>query len=380
MSRPSLFFELLASDAEPTRTAYENAIESVITYPSQVAGLVNDHDEDTFLFYLTTRSQRLATFYQRLQSSQHLDPKRPSTDAIAEGTVTLLLEILHPAHELLGDTVMLGLLAPALSICFTTRPHSLRKLAAMIAGCGKLLEHLASDPSGSRAICQWIEVPSAFVQETETLETWTARILHMARSCVLSHGVTNEIQRWKVLRDLKQALRNLDDRTSKNAEARPQDGVLRLANMTQLKKDDDKKAYLGKRQESHENQFPLLEDDLVRSLDVFELPAPRSSRMVQSLIEKLEGEITLGFLCGAAKTFPCKSCNAALQSTNQVWKDSDDETDEGILPLSDLPLDVFGKTIGIWKIVLSMPALRSIQNIRSSGQFYSLKNALKVYN
>ena len=90
--------------------------------------------------------------------------------------------------------------------------------------------------------------------------------------------------------------------------------------------------------------------------------------MLRNTIEILDSEKTIAILCTALETFPCRLCNEAARyvswpvgGANSATRADDSEA------MHKPGLDVLGKRMGNWKVLLSKQALKSMQNLNRSG-------------
>jgi hypothetical protein len=364
MSKRSCLSTLLLSDGEPTFTLYDDVIESVTESPEQISALLSDNIRDRILIHITTRGDRLIHFFHLLHS------RRLTTGKIAAQIVRLLSSLVPSLYELVDEATLLKLIVYALCAVLPCSPPTLGNLMTVITDCGNLMERLTSDRSCSEVIKDWARSSRSTVRDAATLEMWTRRVMEMTCSCTSDHGVAEEIRRWSALMSLKSSLLELEhmhaQQTGEFQHQSSNSDLPLLAGMTQLIK-DDKKTYRA-RQQKPNDCLPDL-DDVVELLGVFDLPVPASCRMLRNTIERLESEETIAILCAAVATFPCRLCNEAArhasspptEAANSATRDEDAEA------ARKLGLDVLGKRMGNWKVLLSKQALKSIQDLNHSG-------------
>jgi len=327
-------------------TSYKEAVDGVV----QDLQLISCLTDDSVKIHLTTHSHRLARFFCILRST--FPSVRPSrTNEIAAKVTDLLAQLLPDLHQLLEPRKLAESLVPALGVCLApSQPRGLRTLGKVLCACGDLLEYLASNPSGSTVICQWAYLPTTLALHVETLAIWTEKFSGMISACIGDHSIAPAIQQWGNLKVLQGLLRNLEQR---------------------LLGEEGKK---NTRLQLTKPAFPSLADDIKGLLKNFGLAEPQSRRMVQSHIETLSHETTALILQSIVTSFPCKHCIPGLGSTSQ--SDDAETTENTIAAGSDLELDVLGKGVGIWKVLLSAPALKSIQTISQAGLFDRLRAKL----
>jgi len=397
---------LLESEVEPSRNVYDETVNDIIRHPEHLSSLAQGDTKEKILLHLTTHSHRLAHLFHRLHTFQKLQPKPPirrypasvrdrafqylpsepaARDRIALETVTLLLEILPTFPGIIEIARVVELLVPALNVCFVSQPPTLRKLASVLAGYGNILEHLISDESGGETVCHWVCLPITVTQDAATLETWTRRLVDLVGSCTVKHGIPKEIQRWGTLMGLTRALYRLQEHIERESLLRSQqsirDATSSSARMTALDP-NNRKARVTSKQEAlgaPDTHGLTLDDDLLVSLREFGLEVPSSRSELQQAIQTLKGKETVLILRVIAKSFPCKLCKEALSlatpRTNFVAV-----SDESLATVSNLQVDILGKLVGVWKVLLSVQALKSIQGLNRSGKYSLFKEATDPIN
>ena len=340
---------LLSEEEEPTHSLYREAVEIVVRDPYHLEHLTEGHVKDTVLIHITTRAHRLALLFDGLHRSVRTVPRSSSTFQVAAATTNFLTLILPDVNQLLKPPKVLEFLVPSLEVCFAPphRPPVLRKLAHVLGNCGTLLEYLASDRFGSRIVRQWAYLPSDAALDRGTQEAWTERLANMISSCPGYHNVAPSIQHWAMLIPLKRNLEALE---------------------AMMLEEEDNGVSLARPQATKTHFFPL-KDDIISMLNLFDLKAPESRRMVQSHIDFLKRNKTPAILHSIVTSFPCKRCTPALglppRSTNA------ESHDQNTTAISSLDIDVLGKAVGVWKVLLSGPALKSVQNLSRLGRRFT---------
>ena len=376
---------LLESELEPSRKFYDDTVKAIIRHPELISSLTQN-DPEELLLHLTQRSHRLAQLFDRLHDFQKLPPERPirhdqaahglpskalTRDRIASETVTLLLNILPTFHGIIEPTQVVELLIPALESCFVSSPPTLRKLASIIGGYDGVLEHLSCDECGGETLRRWVSLFITTMQDTATLKTWTRRLVDLVESCATKHGVLKDIQRWQTLMSLTKALYRLQENVEQQSKLRSQQWRQKAtyppAHMTALDP-ENKKAYISKMRKEPEVLDFKIDDDLLMSLQQFGLRPPTSGSELREAIQTLEGKTTISILRTMANTFPCKLCKEALRlPTPRASCIATTVSNENHTVVSNLEMDILGKLIGQWKVLLSTKALKSIQSLNQLG-------------
>lgn len=381
-SSPSLV-SLLESELEPSRSAYLEIAKSIINDPGQISNLIQDDRKEETLLHLIAHSGRLAHLFRCVHDVQEIPLNRergrrampPRTfvrDSIASEIVIFFLELLPMFSGILEDTQVIELLVSALENCLLSQSPSLQKLARALADNGNLLERLVSDDSSGEILQRWVSSPTIATQDSNTLEIWTQRLVDLVNSCTGKHGLHNEIQRWKTLVDLKNAFNAARQSMEKNSQLRAQqlaqDMPISSAHMIALDS-DNKKSYIASGQKRSE-AYPIeIDENLHGPIRKFGLQLPSTRSELEQAIRTLEGKTTISILSAVARTYPCKLCKEALSLViSGVNAEVAAISDKSLPTLPPLEIDIFGKSIGIWKILLSVQAMKSLQSLSRSGK------------
>lgn len=350
MVKHLLVATLLEARSEPTAKYFAEAVKAVIRDPEQLSCLANENIKGQILVHLTINGDRFSLFFHQLQL-RLLDP--PTSERIAIVTSDLLSDIFQELHQLLSHEPkrLVRIVMPALEVCLrSSNRKGLRRLALVFDSCNNFVKYLAADLSGSSIIQRWIDLPSSLALTPESQAAWTDDLVQMISSCQTSHKVEVAVKEWAKLKSLKSSLQVLE--------------------LDLLQQEDNKKTKTQQQQSS----LAFLENGSEQLLVAFDLPRPKSRRMVQQHIETLSGQMTARILHSIVSSFPCKLC---IPSAEARSLDMDLEVpDESRQVVSDLQLDVFGKAIWDWKVVISEAALKSMKAISRDRLFNSVKEAL----
>lgn len=375
---------LLESEEEPNRTAYDEIARIIIDNPRQLSCLVQDRTEETLL-HLIPHSDRLARLFRcireiielqlsRQHASKTLPPRISTRDHIASEIVTLLLELLPKLPGIIEITGLVELLVSALEICVPAQPLSLQKLATLLADYGNILEQLASDESGGKLLHKWVCLSLTVTQDAATLETWTRRLVNLVESCTGKHAIPNEIQNWKALLNVKKSLYSARENMARKSELRAQQmarDVTRLSDKMIALEPDNKKAHIAARQERPAANDITLSKELLMSMNELGLHVPTSRSELEEAIRTLEGEATILILRCIVGTFPCKLCTEALKIVNpRTAFNINTSGDEGLPTVARLEMDVFGEMVGVWDVLLSAQAKKSLQGLHHPGKSF----------
>ena len=381
-SSPTIF-TLFESDFEPSRNAYVEIAHSIINDPRKISNIVQDDRKEETLLHLIAHSGRLAYLFRctrdlqesslnREASRRAVQPYTLANDHIASEIVILFLELLPSFAGILEDAQVIELLVAALENCLLSQSPSLRKLATALAVDENILEHLASDESSGEILQKWISLPIAATQDATTLEIWTQRLVDLVNLCTGKHGIRNEIQRWKTLVDLKKAFFSAQESIEQNSQLQAQQWAqampVSFAHMIALDP-ENKKSYIASGKERAESYIIKLNENLHGLIMELGLRIPSTRSELEQAIRTLEGEATISILRDVVSTFPCKLCKEALRLAHSRTNFNVAAASDKSLPtVPPLELDIFGEPIGVWKIVLSVHAIKNLQSLSRSGK------------
>lgn len=315
-----------AGEEEPSVSSYKAAAAHVVQDPHQLNRLTENANKDSLLIYLTEHGACFARFFQHLYSA--LPPSKFSeAHTVAECVSNMLAELLQDLCQLLRDDLgeVLRILCPGLDVCLQpTQPRGTRHLASVMTGCDNFFEHLAADPHGSAVMSRWVSFPGDLALDANLQVVWIEKLSNMVSDCSSNHDISATLQLWANVVALKQALRGLATEKAKKSVA-------------------------------------ALDDETQSLLKSFNLAIPGSIRMVQSHIEDLSNRHTLPTLRSIVGSFPCKYCLSSSISLPLI-----PSFEEEVEPdASDLYIDILGKGIGVWKVLVAEPVFTKIQNMGS---------------
>lgn len=103
---------------------------------------------------------------------------------------------------------------------------------------------------------------------------------------------------------------------------------------------------------------------MVQQLSFLNIDKPGSLRAIQSIQEELESERMVSVLHTALKSFPCRFWERVIGTLTFIkHKIKAPGNDTG----SGARYDIFGKRVGLWKVLLSDQAFKSSRKLVRSG-------------
>ena len=106
------------------------------------------------------------------------------------------------------------------------------------------------------------------------------------------------------------------------------------------------------------HELPIPPKDLALASLVTE---PESRAALRNVMERLEGDETSKVLLSIMTHFPCELYLQGVGSSPQTPNVG--IIDESVGAVSNLQTEILGKALGVWQILLSVQALRSLQEM-----------------
>ena len=341
----------LLTEIEPTAALCGKAVERVSQDSEEIRSLTEDPVRGDLLVQFPTNYDRFENFFHRLHSA--LAKQQQQVTEIAQATSVLLRDLLRDLYQLMRNKPeeLVRVLVPAFQVCLLPpQPRGLPELALVLDDCEKLLEYFLTHPTGALVIRCWAEIGSTVALGIDSQILWTNKMASMISSCSADHKLGLTVQRWPKMQKLRNVLREL--------QAEP------------LKQENKKaaKAY------AKESRSLRLDDDFKKLLAAFNLPAPQSQRMAQRHLTVISNKIMPDFLRPMIQSFPCKAC---VPGSRFAYSQEDAETaEEPLQEISNLHLNMFGKSSTEWKIVISEPVLKDLKAIGKNDSFEAIQETL----
>lgn len=354
---------LLAAEEEPTQRVYQEIYRQIVAKPYNLSDLAKNDGDSALLTVVTQHGHRFTRLFDQIFSKGHQLPKGFPLNAIATETIALIQYLIANLHT--DARQLVTILLPAVHACFTSKVPHVRHLASALIQYENLAELVVSVREGAEAIVNWVYSPVCLTQDEATLEAWTDKLVQMIQLCAADHHVDQSIARWGLLKTLKISLQELRQRhETQNATKFNGQNLPAPANMKKLTV-DQKKSRNIQHLDSGNPSFDI-DDGLSELLKQFAIPFPTSSRKLEEAMVLLEGERTIIILQVLVSSFPCNMCEATYQECISTSHSSDTiaEVDHNIpLPLQ-FDINLFGRMIGHWELLLSSPALSTFHNCK----------------
>ncbi|KAF8461600.1 hypothetical protein BDZ91DRAFT_736591 [Kalaharituber pfeilii] len=347
------FLELIF-DESPIRRhgTWVKAHDSLQKYPDQLTTLTNNAQFlNTFIADFDRYGGRVVQF---LQNAENYLPRTPeglqSRKFLGNLMVDrLLVPLLDDQYYHLTDKETCFELLMSTLLLADHTGNRLRGLANRLSGIPGLLGKLISSDRSSDFLEDWVNALGRNHPDPSTLRGWTEVIANLSDTCVEGHDNIEEfLDKWNSLQVLRQQLHQ---------------------------------SRISLTQNPHDHfSFPEEIQNLLRDL---RLPTPNSELTLISAIKAVEVTFTFEILAALIRAMPCWVCFSkcaggihTLPAASHNRRRSSvkfDPTEADTIMYADL----FGTSLGKWKITLSGQALKDLQQSQSEGNFDHIWSKLK---
>ncbi|KAL8966882.1 MAG: hypothetical protein Q9197_005739 [Variospora fuerteventurae] len=365
MAGASPILELLAAEGKPKVNEYHYVCHRIIAQPSLISDLVNDDLSSELIFHLTHHNHRLVQLFHTLFSKKY----QPSRSFPSQSIVGAIIVLFNKLLQVIDVTLSLNLLLPVIQPCMTDGASNVRGMASILVLYDDLARRLVCNDTGAEAIKAFVFSSNPAVRNAQLQEAWTEKLARIITACHFGHDLNTELRTWEDLKHAKGCLNQVKhDIPSSRQVSSP-------AHMHLLGA-QSRRSSISEHLEPHDVSLALPEG-LCDILGRFGIGLPSSTAQLKALIEDLEGPKTLSLLRAFARTLPCDWCKLAsdrgehLSQDNPIIRESNSK-----IPDLEFSMDVFGQSVGIWDVLLSTPALTTLQERQQAKTAGSLEGKL----
>lgn len=379
MAESSPVLRLLVADEEPSEKLYQVVSTQIIGNPLLLSSLTGTDESSALLFGITTHKNRLSHLFDRIfNPSKNLSKEKAHVQALTTAAIIFFKHV-RVTLKAVDDTQFLKLLLPMLQTCVGSDVPGIRNLFWIIIQRESVAEHLLTESAGTAAVFAWACSANQKSRDPATLEAWTEKVISMVKLCPGEHDLSDTINRWGILNDLKAHLKATEQQitialmTSQNNQEPPN-----LARMGQL--NEQKRQLLVAQHFDLQAKYLQFPEEVVLTMTTLHLEIPKSLRKLRETINTLEDGETLPLLQAALRELPCTACGLRLRTVGvESQSNGNAKTFPQLVPLPSFNMDVFGKVVGSWEVLLSSPALSALQSLQYTSEIDSrtIKQKLK---
>lgn len=356
---------LLLQKESPNHHEYLHAASSIAQDVSQIGFLLDDEPtRDSVFLHLDRVLPRLQSLFEVLSS------KGTSQKVAEEISENLLLPLIQENDQIISLDQACHLVGFGLPVIVSYPSPHLKQVAEALIVTEGLLDRLVSHKEYSEVLKAWFQSKNSFL-EVKLLQKLTDTLVKLCDACSADHGTVGVSKRWHEAQALKESLELLigDIQEEEQKKSQKSRDLPLLAGLRRLDV-DDKKANIARHKTLTRLEVP---QDITDRLARFSIAKPESLRALQITLQKLEGDETMSIMCSALRTFPCRFCLERLTGAVSLALVATEKHD----PFTDVKLDIFGKRVGLWKVLLSNRVLKDAKKLARSGKIYYILKGLR---
>ncbi|KUM63621.1 hypothetical protein ACN42_g3458 [Penicillium freii] len=362
---------LILLQEKPGLHEYNHALSSVEKYYTRLQRAMQDgaiHDQ------LVLKPDQ--THSRLMRSFEILRAKQLPSPVAEEIFKTMVLPFVH--DNIFSPPQRIQLVGAALPLITKQHSQFLRDLTNTLLSSHDLFDHLVANEKYTVVLKEWLlskrnHLPIALSRQVGD------RLISMCNACSADHGTGAIVESWDIAQKLIESINSLIDTSYEEELKRVKvENLPPLESMKVLNRDDKKStpAQRGTKKEC-QNEFKI-SDEILQQMNHFDLPPPLSARGLTHVGEQLQNEIIPALMRSALESFPCRICLDRLTTgslAGTLASSADLPSDRTTAPGSTQ--DIFGKRVGIWKVLLSDIAFKNAKKLVHGGDFGGVEQKLR---
>jgi hypothetical protein len=309
------------------------------------------------------------THFRLLKSFEILRVKQLPGPVAEEIFKVMVLSFIN--DNIFSPAQLIQLVGSALPIITkqSSQPQYLRDVVEVLLASQSLLDHLVANEEYSAVLKTWMSsgnnLPVAVLRQVGD------NVISMCNVCSADHGTTTISESWDIAVQLETSLISLEKSHEEELNRVTIKNLPPLEAMKVLQL-DDKKSNSSQLNKDHKKDLQI-PDELLAHLHRFDITAPLSVRGITLACEKVQNKIIPELLRSALESFPCRMCLDRLKgSLTPLMVAVQTDMPSGNSKQFDDVQDIFGKRIGLWKVLLSDTALKTARMLAGEGRFDTL--------
>ena len=365
MAQKPTLLALLLRESPPSHLEYSTTALSISSYSYDL--LKTFHGQSTCDLVLLHTDRVLPRLEKLFKAVQPIQLPPNVSEELFKG---LVLPLIQGNDQLITVDQSFSLVGSAIPIIAKTSPSCFGKAAEILVAVDGLLERLLSHERYSEALKELLISKKDHVGKSLTMSL-TDRLVSMTYDCNASHGIESTCHEWKIVRPLMASLEALarsigedESRSLQKTRDLPLLAGMRILNF------DDKKTNIARQSKTKGFTIP---ESILKQLSSLDIGRPGSLRAIQSVQEELEGERVDSILRTVLESYPCRFCWERLIGAMTIPKHKTKSSEHSVG--NSTKYDIFGKRVGLWKVLLSDRALKSCKKLAQAGKNTSLQQS-----
>lgn len=347
---------------KPGLHEYNHALSNVEKYYTRLERAMEDGSiHDQLVLNPDQTHARLLRSFEILRAKQLPGP-------VAEEIFkTMVLRFIHDNIFSLQQIVQL--VGSALPLIIKQHSQFLRELANTLLSSQGLFDHLVANEKYTVVLKEWLlskrnHLPLALSRQVGD------RLIAMCNACSADHGTDDIVESWDIAQKLIESINSLIDTSYEEELNRAKvENLPPLESMKVLSRDDKKSTPAQQAPKKEVKKEFKVSSEILRQMDHFNIPSPLSARGLTHAAEHLQNEIIPALMRSALESFPCRICLDRLTTgslTGTLASSTDLPSERTTAPGSSQ--DIFGKRVGLWKVLLSDIAFKNAKKLVRGGK------------
>ncbi|KAI3103031.1 hypothetical protein CBS147333_7635 [Penicillium roqueforti] len=356
---------------KPGLHEYNHALSNVEKYYTRLQRAMQDESiHDQLVLNPDQTHSRLLKSFEILRTKQLPGP-------VAEEIFkTMVLPFIH--DNIFSPPQMIQLVGSALPLITKQHSQFLRDLASTLLSSQGLFDHLVANENYTVILKEWL-----FSKRTRlslALSTQVGdRLVAMCNACSADHGTEATVESWGIAQELMESINALIDSSYEEELKRAKvENLPPLESMKVLSRDDKKSTLVQQGPKKELKKEFTVSDEILQQMDHFNILPPLSARGLTHAVEHLQNEIIPALMRSALESFPCRICLDRLTTgslTGTLANSTDLPSDRTTAPGN--AQDIFGKRVGLWKVLLSDIAFKNVKKLVHGGEFGGVEQKLR---
>lgn len=363
MEKPQpLLCELLLRQSEPGLHEYHHFLSSIDKYYTNLhVGMQNEALRDQIVLNPDQAVTRLQKSFSILKN------QKLSAPIIEEIFKSVVNSLVDSPDNILSIQQSAQLVGSVLPIVVKHPGAYLRLVANLVLAYDGLFERLVADEKHSPVMKAWLLSKKTYL-DIKLLRKVTEKLVAMCEACS-GHGVGMISETWDKVVRLDASLESMIHLLHREDRKPKQENLPSLEKMKMLTVDDKKSNQARPdQQELFKVPQPVLES--LRSLNMQPITSAAHASHAR---ESIQNETMPELMRKALESFPCRVCLERLDGAATTFSDPADRLCCQTHQTMDTnpSIDIFGKTVGLWKVLLSDAAMKNAKKLARTGKEYS---------
>lgn len=348
---------LLLQKSEPEHHEYRHMLASIDKYYTRLqAGMQDEAVRDQIVLNPAQALARLNKSFDTMRKEKKL-----SVQIAEEIFKSIVASLVNSPDNILSLQQSVQLVGSALPIIVEYPGTYLQLVADLLLAYEGLFEQLVADEDHSSTMKKWLLSKNTHLN-LNILMAITQKLIDMCDACSC-HGFKDLPETWNKATSLIVSLNDMIESQQQNGRNPKSKASLPSLETMKVLSQDDKKSNKVRREETKSFEIP---HSVQESLQLLGCPHISSAGHLLHALEFVESESVPEIMRKALETFPCRVClerlNGAVSSYTEPVSSSPQIVN------SNPSVDIFGKRVGQWKVLLSDAAVKNAKKLARKGR------------